>query len=62
MVCKKYQVTLLNLLDEWFSNKKQLADYDFIMLQNLATLTINGQYGNKKANTDEVKDNKNQKV
>ena len=58
--CKKYQDTLLKLIGEWFSNKKQLADYDFIMLQNLATLTINGQYGEKKLNTDEVKDNKNQ--
>jgi hypothetical protein len=48
MVSNKYNQVLLKLIGEWFENRKTLFDYDFVMLSNLATTTINGNYGNKK--------------
>lgn len=48
MVSKKYVETLFELLEIWFTNKKQLADYDFKMLKELASKSLNYDLNPKK--------------
>lgn len=54
MVSRKYVETFHELLEVWFKNKKQLADYDYEMLKNLARISLN-QYAMKKTKTTEDK-------